>query len=276
MRNILTAALLLASSIASFNASAEVYSYETDELHNYGAQFSFPDLNLDRATANLVFTSNEFSHDRKLSKLTLDFENARDINAINFTRSHYDTSLYHAVVNDAWVFKQVIVEVRLDNHQPSNDVEIRISVPEVTTELSDTPMTPGVELFQSNAQIFDVSRKRVADTGVFRQNQKRVLVKLLDRLSASSPYAETQGQGFELEIDWHGHGVKTIYIDAQVPESQFHQIEAVGLIIEEHDFSGSVRHSLSIRYTDVTGNSQVTYSHPISQILEDVFSNVIY
>jgi len=269
MRNSLAALLLLAASVVTSNAAALDFSYQTDEMQNYGTGFTFPELNLDQAKANLVFTSNEHS-DPKLSKVTIDFENARDITASNFTRSDSGYGdVYYAVVNKAWVFKQVIVEVTLNSGWPLDNVQIRVFVPYATSELGDAPVGQGVDLFQSGAPTVDVSKRRVADVGVFWQNQKRVLVKLKDRVG--SQLGQPGVTDFELEVDWHGHGLKTIYIPA--PNNY---ITAIGLVIEEHDYAGVVEHTVAIRYADRFGSVGVSESHPITQILEDAFQNSIF
>ena len=150
MCRILSYFLILRAAVLSTNAVAGNTTYETFEMNNYNAEFSFPNLNLDEAKATLQFESSEITGEIDLQKLVLNFPEATDITASGFSISPYENNIYRATVRNAWVFKEIVVEVTTGGQ----DVQIRLLVPEVTSTVNNNEVLHGPTLFSGNSVMF--------------------------------------------------------------------------------------------------------------------------
>ncbi|RLT94357.1 hypothetical protein, partial [Ketobacter sp.] len=110
------------------------YQYEIPMPGHY-YQPLYPNLNLNELQKiSVQAVKKDFYPEAELEQLTLDFKYATDLVATNFSR---DGNVYRAVVEDAWVYKQILVEVHaMEPISSHTNLEVRLFVVEQSSNLN--------------------------------------------------------------------------------------------------------------------------------------------
>lgn len=273
MRKTSVTLVALAATVFSLGANAATYTYEGSNL-NSSSGFSFPNLYLHSRNAKLVFETGLNTPIPTLKKLSIEFPDAPDLAVSGFKSNENDPRHFTAIVKNAWVFKEVRVEVFANVERQVDDLQIRISVPDFKSNTQDESTADfGTELVNISGPIFDVSPKRNVDSASFRRDGKRVLLRLKDRPNTSGPYTEMPGSGFEVEVDWSGFGKRTLYLPTPFQENEFHRFTAVGLILEEQNYGTETMHQISVRYVDEFNHTQIGNPIELETLLRDSYDS---
>lgn len=274
-----TAALLILATAMSQSAMADNYTYQSIYL-NTSSGFSYPGLDLYGASATLSFNDSNALEESKLNKAVIKFENAKDLTISNFT---YDQNAqrYFATVKNAWVFKEISVAVVADGTRSQSAAEIRITVPSATSNTMDNGQYyDEVELANLSGTIFETTAVRTSDTASFTHLGKRVRLSLKDRYQSESPInpPPTYGEadGFKIEANWLGHGVRSFYVRPNISDNEIHRFQAIGIELEQHELGNEeVDTWISVKYSDNYGHTLISPAQPLSILLNEVFADTL-
>lgn len=268
------AAALLAISAATFSlgANAATHTYEATQLGS-SSGFSFPNLYLHSQSAKLIFEES-LSKPPALKKLHIDFPDAPDLSAPDFKRDESNPRHFVATVKNAWVFKEVRIDVFTGSENQQDDLQISISVPDFKSNIEDESFgTGGIELVNLSGTAYDISPRRNVDSASFRRDGKRISLRLKDRPNSAFATPAVFGSGFEIEVDWAGYGKRTLYLPAPFQEEEFHHYTAAGIILEEINYGEETSHQISIRYVDALGGTYVGNPVDLERHLSETYAH---
>ena len=257
VRAILAASLALA---AGESMAADIHKYEIKApSHNYFPLY--PGLNLNTVEKITLQTTDDVpTLPPTLKQLVIRFADATDLVVNNFSLVG---DRYRGIVNGAWVYKQVLVEVQtpmpLNNQAP---LDVRLFVVEGQSNLNAPAESFGPQMFEANGILVDVTPNELADITNVTLDDKRVTLKLMQ-----NPVQTNYGMpGFQVNATWLGHGEGTIYFPAPFPPDASNQFNAVALQIDPID---ATDFNISIGFKDESGYLQTTPPMLLRQLLND-------
>ncbi|TQV88551.1 hypothetical protein [Aliikangiella coralliicola] len=246
---------------------AGVLKYEIQQpTHQYNPAFPGLDLN----NLNLIKVTaveSEFSPEVSISRVEFVFQNASNLIVSNFKK---DGNIYRGLVNGAWVYKQVLVEVEVPSQlEPNAQLRTRIMVVENQSFLNNTGFTHGFLTLEAEGALFDVSANPVADTAWLKVDNKGLSMKLYQRATFDHM---TGRQGFKIYTNWMGHGERELYINTPFPPSDYGRFKAKAIKIDTHvQPDGEALHMISIDYEDQGGATQSTPFEDLKMHLDQVY-----
>lgn len=264
--------------LLSTSTYAKTFKYDLAALNSHQGPINYPKLNFNQVKS-AVFTVNKdpLTPELQISSLEVTFPNAAKLLATDFKK--IEPNLYRAVVNDAWIYRQVIVDVReLDFNRPAAHALIEVYVseksafiqPEITTDAK------GENLFHVNGILRDITTAKIADTAVVTVNSKNVTLSLKDLLTYAPVESQINGprEGFVIDALWQGKGQKTIYIPAPASLEEFDRYTAIGLTLTERDLVSGKEYFFSIKYKDEGFNGELnTPEQPLRPLLNSAFNS---
>lgn len=259
-------AFLTVITLFSTTTQAEDYYFEAPYPAG-GSSQSYPGLDLSYAKKIKLKASNSL-YDPMLTidELEIVFENATNFKADNFK---YTNGAYRAIVEDAWIYRKVFVEVMAPEQiASSKDIYISLSVVEFEGVLDDVNMSHGQPIYDAHGILEDVTPDVLVDQETIVLDGKNMTIQLFKRAKSGM-----NGEGFKLVTNWHGYGQRTIYLPTPFPMSDAHMFNAVGLEIQSQQFpDGFVDYSISIKYEDAFGGySQSSQSEPLPMYIEQAY-----
>lgn len=214
-----TAALVIASSLSQ----AEIKSFETSSINSYSSNiYSNLDLNglsQIRIQANQEKDPNSPLAIIDIKKVVFEFPNANNLVAKNLTKLVNTPNTYRAVVTSPWVFKKVLVELSGNEDFDGIHFDYRVIVMDSTSNINNLEQTQGLELLSGNAELINVTAKKVVDIAHGRYLGKKLILRLLHN---------TNPQGIRVEATWFGHGTKILTL----PSSFDARLYPVALILD--------------------------------------------
>ena len=214
-----TAALVIASSLAQ----AEIKSFEVSNINSYSSNvYSNLDLNgLSQIKINVNQKENPNSPlpTLDIKKVEFIFPNANNLIARNFTEVVNTPDTYRAVVTSPWVFKKVLVELSWSGPVDGIHFDYRVIVMDSTSNINNLEQTQGLELLSGNAELINVTAKKVVDIAHGRYLGKKLILRLLHN---------TNPEGIRVEATWFGHGTKILTL----PSSFDARLYPVALILD--------------------------------------------
>ncbi len=214
--------LLIITLLFSVFSYSENFVYDL-HIESQLIEYSYPNLDL-RGIKNIkLIASQENSPDKqKIIRAEIDFANAERLVATNFIRD----GIYHkATVNGAWVYKQVIVEIEAHDALTTNEfISIRLYIAESKSNLNPANNGVGMMLTHGFGQLKEITPKKVADVTSLKIDGKRVTLKLYQK-----PTITNQEEGFEVLINWLGHGEKLIRSHTPFPADRYYHHKAVAI-----------------------------------------------
>lgn len=260
-----TSAIFIVSACSTL-AQADVFNYEVF-APSHTATTVYPGLDLNGLEKIVVRAENsDFDPEIKITRLQLAFPNATDLIVNNLTLNSSGT--YRGVVNGAWVYKQVAVEVDAPQPiTPQSQINVRLFIVEHQSNINHPEMSFGYQILDANGILEDVSPNRLADTNAVTVDNERLILRLFKR--AQSSY---QGQGFKVETNWLGNGERTLYLPAPFTPEEYHRYSAVGIDIDTFTHpDGLEEHNFQIRYEDEFGTVQTTPLEPLRPYLDTAY-----
>jgi hypothetical protein len=257
---------------------AKTFKYELTNIHSSeGYEVKYPGLELNNIkSATLTVNKDPLLPDWQLNSLEITFNTAAKLTATGFKKVSHNT--YRAVVNDVWVFRQLIVDVKetdLNIYQnPFVNIQVSVSdkyafnVPELDSQ--------GHELFHVAGAIRDISPIKIIDTASIILDNKRVNFSLRERpgilIVGSDGPEQSRKEGFLVDVLWMGKGQKTVSLYISSSLEYYPQLDAIALVIEERDgYFGTKEQVMYVKYKDVNGAEMFTSPTPIRPLLESVY-----
>lgn len=219
--------VLILFSVAS--AQAKTFKYDLIQMGSNPGPVRYEGLEFyNPSSAILTIVNTPPSTEIKLA-VEISFPKAAKLFATNF--KSIDGSKYRAVVNDVWIYKEVIVEVENMPVRIGHPVEIKVFVSErsaFNNPVADNEPNYRSALFHVSGQIRDITPTRTVDTLTTTVFNKKLILSLKDRLVFNP---EERRESFAIEATWYGKGTKTLYLPAPVQPSEFDDVEAIALNI---------------------------------------------
>lgn len=102
----------IAFALASTSSVAKTYKYDFVGIHSNSGFIQYPGLDFNQPkTVALTVNKDPLSPEVTINSLEITFPNAAKLLATGFKKLE-NTDIYRAVVNDVWVYRQIIVDVR--------------------------------------------------------------------------------------------------------------------------------------------------------------------
>ncbi len=260
--------------LASTATYAKTFKYDLVDVYSSNGYIHYPGLDFNEAkSAVLTVNKDPLSPDVQISSLEVTFPNAAKLLATGFKKTESGT--YRAVVNDAWIYRQVIVEIRDTdfNYTISRPVSINVSVSEKAEFIQPENAPNGHPLFNVEGMLHDITTNKVIDTASITIDGKRVTLSLKENLSFATPNSQVNGprEGFVIDALWMGKGQKTLYIPAPVPPTEFDRYAAVGIVLEELNGPEGKEYAFSIKFVDASGGETQTPFQPLKPRLNEAY-----
>ncbi|HSC68557.1 MAG TPA: hypothetical protein VLC79_12745 [Cellvibrio sp.] len=262
--------------LASSVSYAKTFKYDLIEIHSSNGYIHYPRLDFnDAKSAVLTVNKDPDSPEVQINSLEITFPNTAKLLATGFTKTEFGT--YRAVVNDAWIYRQVIVEIgNADfNNAVANPVSVNVSISEKSDFIRSENGPGGESLFSVNGIMRDITSNKIVDTASVIIEGKRLNLSLKENLSFATPDARINGprEGFVVDALWMGKGQKTIYVPAPVPSSEFDRYTAIGVVLEELNGPEGVEYAFSIKFVDASGGEAQTPFQPLKPRLNEAYDS---
>jgi hypothetical protein len=268
---------LLALSFAVFVVSAEAKTikYDLADIYSYPGYVVYPRLDLSNPkSAVLTLTKSAPLYETQLTSLEITFPTAAKFTATNFKL--IEGNKYRAVVNGAWIYKEVVVEVEVFPLELRQAPIIRAYISERTAFINPQAEIPDMSalLFTIHGQLRDITPVRVIDNESILIGGKKVTLSLRDRIQLNAgPWTGTYiPDGFVVDVLWYGRGTKSIVIQAPVPPPEFDATEAVALVLSG---TTDADRTISVKYKDRFGTELVTPPAQLKTLLDQAFGFVV-
>lgn len=245
----------LASDVREFEVT-----YSSGQATNY-----FPTMQLSQiqdGSATVKYDYHGANPGWTLDSLLLDFGTSGSIKVSDFTNtSSYGEPVYRALVEDVWVYREVLVEVRLQLQEPYHSAEVRLLVPDFMHRSTPLEFVEGPALFEGTIDLEETTESQTVDSAVVTVDGKEVQLKLQDRIDPVNPE-------FVIETLWMGHGEKDIKIslDYYSPETTPIAIELIPYPTPEGE-----EYDLQIKYESYPGQTDVTPMQPLQMLLDQAY-----
>lgn len=266
-------------SLLSASTYAKTFKYDLTAISSYQGPIHYPRLSFNQAKS-AIFTVNKdpLSPEVQISSLEVNFPEAAKLVATGFKKVETESGLYRAIVNDVWIYRQVIVDVRgVDFNRPqmaSPRIEVSLSEKSVFLLPENNVDPKGERLFEVNGIIRDITTARIADTATATVESKKLTLSLKDLLSFAAPEAQINGarEGFVIDALWQGKGQKTIFVPAPAPLEEFDRYTAIALILTERESPFGKEQFFSIKYTEEGSNYElITPEQPLKPLLDNAY-----
>lgn len=262
--------------LASTTTYAKTFKYDLLGVHSFNGVIHYPELDFDQVkSAVLTINKDPLSPDVQISSVEITFPNAAKLLATGFKKTEFGT--WRAAVNDAWIYRQVIVEVRETdfNNAGPMPVSISVSVSEKSVFIQPEEDPKGHPLFNVEGVLRDITTNKIVDTESVIIDGKRLNLSLKENLTFAAPDVQINGtrEGFVIDTLWMGKGQKTLYVPAPVPQSEFDRYTAIGLVMEEVNGPVGKEYFFSVKFTDSMGGEQLTPNLPLKYLLDTAYNS---
>jgi len=262
--------------LASTTTYAKTFKYDLLGVHSFNGVIHYPELDFDQVkSAVLTINKDPLSPDVQISSVEITFPNAAKLLATGFKKTEFGT--WRAAVNDAWIYRQVIVEVRETNFNNAGPmpVSISVSVSEKSVFIQPEEDPKGHPLFNVEGVLRDITTNKIVDTESVIIDGKRLNLSLKENLTFAAPDVQVNGprEGFVIDTLWMGKGQKTLYVPAPVPQSEFDRYTAIGLVMEEVNGPVGKEYFFSVKFTDSMGGEQLTPTLPLKHLLDAAYNS---
>lgn len=262
-------AALLSLLLVTASSFAVTVKYEVRNLQSNNGWIHYPDLDFSNATSAILTLEKTDPHtDAQLKSVDITFPNAAKLSAKDFKKVN---GIYRAIVNDAWIYRQIVVDVHSwdFNHANNSYVTIDVAVSEKIGLINPENEERGENLLIAHGQLSDITTSKVVDTASAIINGKRANLSLKSRMGAPSPEAGGGEGGFAIDVLWMGRGEKTIYINSGFPQNHYDFVTPVGLVLEE--LTSSAGPTIRVTAKDYQGNTLSTPPVRLRELLDQAY-----
>ncbi len=266
-------------SLLSASTYAKTFKYDLTAINSHQGPIQYPRLSFNQAKS-AIFTVNKdpLSPEVQISSLEVNFPEAAKLVATGFKKVETESGLYRAIVNDVWIYRQIIVDVRnVDfnrTQMASPRIEVYLSEKSVFIQPENSVEPRGERLFEVNGILRDITAAKIADTATTTVEGKKLTLSLKDLLSFAPAEAQINGtrEGFVIDTLWQGKGQKTIFVPAFAPLEEFDRYTAIAIIPTERDSPFGKEQFFSIKYKEEGSNYElVTPEQPLKPLLDNAY-----
>ncbi len=266
-------------SLLSASTYAKTFKYDLTAISSYQGPIQYPRLSFNQAKS-AIFTVNKdpLSPEVQISSLEINFPEAAKLVATGFKKVETESGVYRAIVNDVWIYRQIVVDVRnVDfnrTQMASPRIEVYLSEKSVFIQPENNADPKGERLFEVNGILRDITTARIADTATATVSGKKLTLSLKDLLSFAPAEAQINGirEGFVIDALWQGKGQKTIFVPAFVPLEEFDRYTAIALLLTERDSPVGKEQFFSVKYKEEGSNYElITPEQPLKPLLDSAF-----
>lgn len=263
--------------LISISSHAKTFKYDiTNIWSSEGYESRYPTLEFSNVkSAGLTVTKDPLLTDWQLNSLEINFEKAAKLTATGFKKVSHNT--YRAVINNVWIYRQIIVDVKeTDLNAFSNPaISIEVYISEKSAFIQPEEDIQGQPLFTLSGTLRDISPNKIVDTGYITIDGKRVNFSLRERPGIIQLNNGDSKNGFLVDVLWMGKGQKTIAIPFS-PVENFDQFDAVTLVLEEIDGDfGTKQPVLSIKYKDQNNSENTSWQERIKPLLNGAYGTTL-
>ncbi len=250
------------------SVQAKTIKYDLVQLNSHSGTIQYPGLDfLGAKSAILTITKVAPLFEAQLTSLEITFPNAAKLMATNFKL--IEGNRYRAIVNGAWVYKEIIVELDPVQFEPNKHAMIHVFVSERTAFINPQLEIPNRSalLFDAFGIMRDITPTRVVDTASVVVANKKVILSLKDRLGVRESGVGFP-DGFVVDALWYGRGVKTLYLGAPIAPWDFDSVEVIDLIVEGTTDTDLV---VSVKFKDRNGSEMISQRMPLKHLLDEAY-----
>lgn len=194
------------------SVQAKTVIYDLKELHSNNGWVHYDGLDFNEATSAIITVTKTLpSPEITISSLVVNFPNAAKLTATNFKK--IESGGYRAIVNGAWVYREVIVDIDEPTIQADFPIHVRVSVSERTAFINPVADIKGSPLLDLFGVARDITATKIVDTAATTINGKKVTLSLRDRLG----FDDNHRFGFVINALWYGKGQKTLVVPWAAP-----------------------------------------------------------
>lgn len=255
-------------SLAALATHAKTVTYEIDALRTMPGYVNYPGLDLNAAkTATITVIKNTQTSPPELTRLEITFPSAATLTATNFKIVN---GRYRALVKDAWIYRQVMVEIPMLDPRSRAPFQADVFISERNNVINPEMETPGQRLFSLNGMLRDVSPNPVVDSVISTVNGKQVTLNLKERPAVAEPGPNAFGpqEGFVIDSNWYGRGAKTIYFQAPFANYEFDNFIASSIQLIDIDTPMGRDTMIAIKFRSPSGASMLTPQMRLKDFLE--------
>lgn len=261
--------VLLGIFVASASSYAKTFTYEVKDLMSHNGTISYPGLDFN-AASSAVLTVYQASAETEpqIETLKLSFPNATTLVVRDFKK--VDGMIHRAVVDDAWIYRQLIVNVHGSDLNPynNNQFHIEVKVSEKAGFINTAGEERGETVLMAFGMLQDITPAKVADVASAIVDGKRVNLSLSSKLGV--PVTGGEG-GFIIDANWFGKGQKKLYVNSGFPQQHFGFIEPIRLVIEEVDLPDGKDQLITLFAKDPMGGEIAAPSVRLRELLDQAY-----
>ena len=255
-------------------ANATVYDLQIDSSFSFPP---FPGLDLHDPSSAVLTASVNNNGELDLARLEIVFPRATNLVVSGF-KSSGNSPVFRGVKNNAWVYRQVMIEVDLPPYGPifyDTPVSIRGYVVANASNLNNLADAQNVMIFDLQARVQARIPRKLADTARVNIAGKAVNMRLYQSIAPVTSGPNSGQFGFDLNINWLGNGEKDV-IDSSFAPCPPGDCKAIAinvtpvpdLPIGEYDWI------YEIEYEDMYGGRNVTPPQSLRMLLDQHFPPV--
>ncbi|MCU7905894.1 MAG: hypothetical protein KZQ76_08545 [Candidatus Thiodiazotropha sp. (ex Epidulcina cf. delphinae)] len=236
--------------------------------------FQFPGLDLNNVEKIKLTTSTTMAAPGyNIDRMEIVFPNANNL-VINNLKADQSGASFHAVVNNGWVFRKLVIDVGMPAATPMSGDNIDVSVFAANAVYfnDNFAMPPqGEMLVSASGPMVNVTRNPVADRHWMKVNNKGLNMRLYQRAESRFMAPTNPANGFKLYMNWMGHGERTVYLTAPFQPQDYDKFKAVALnVITSAGPAGDV-YFLEVEFEDEIGSKQTVPVGDLQSILDQAY-----
>lgn len=257
----------LTLSLAATSTFAVTVKYELKNLQSNNGWIHYPDLDFSNATSAILTVEKRDPYSEpQIKSLDITFPNAAKLSAKDFKQVNVDGSGHRAVVDDAWIYRQVIVDIHgINFYDPQSHLTIDVAVSEKQGFINPENQERGEHILLAHGQLKDITTSKIVDTGSAVVNGKRANLSLKNRLAISPSGAGS----FAIDVLWMGKGENTIYVDSGFTPNYFDFVTPIALILE--DLTSPEGPMIKVTAKDYNGNQIEGQPLRLKALLEQAY-----
>ena len=180
-KHLLISFLLLTLATLSF---AQNKIFELEEIMPYATP-TYPNLDLHGTEEIKIITDRaDSAESTKLKRLEIHFSNANPLVATSFVRNDHK---YRAIVKNAWIYRNLIVDVHPTGHLTNfSDPVIKVYIGESNELINSANTKLGIKIYETSGIMKDVSSNPIVDKVSYMFQDKLAVSKLYKYESATA------------------------------------------------------------------------------------------
>lgn len=187
-----------------------------------------------------------------ISRIEFKFLNANNLVARNLVVQRGDLDRYRAIVTSPWVFKKVLIEIQTPDFSDGSPLNYRVIVVDTSSSNNALAVADGETLIYGSTHLTETTRAKTVDVAALKVLDKRLSLKLLDRVKDNN---------IQIEATWMGHGSEVLTFYSPM----------AGFTPKALMVSADTQQPIEVILEDDFGTEDRVSSPALKQLLEDAF-----